>query len=172
MSEQIITKVYRNGLTDLQIGQDLSGAFHVMPGWKSVVPPSVTNRVYIQTISHGPFPDIDDFYSIPNELTGEPDTKYVTPSEKTLNIFFIMASQDILPKDGKKEKEGPEMSLIGAYVNGHYIMCLPFRYDMHYVLAETLRFPPGAEIEMKLRPCSTRTRVAILVGGFLMDVGV
>ena len=172
MSEQIITKVYRNGLTDLPIGQDLSGMFHVIPGWQSVIPPSVGNRIYIQAVSHGTFPDTDNFYSIPNELTGEPDTKYTVPTDKSLNIFFLMASQDLLPKGGKKDKkdkEGLEMALLGIFLNGSFVMCLPYKHDMHYVLAETLRFHSDAEIEIKVRPCSTRTRVAVLAGGYLME---
>lgn len=167
MPTNIITAIHRNGMTGLPVVQDFAGHFHIISEWKTVIPPSIENRVYIQTISHGQFPGTDDFYSIPNELTGEPNTKYTTPSGKTLNIFFIMASQDLL--SGGPQTRGPEMSMIGAYMHGIRVMCIPFKHDMHYVLAETLQFPTGAEIEIKVRPCSVRTRVAILAGGFLME---
>ena len=165
MPTNIITAIHRNGLTGLPVVQDFGGHFHIISEWKTVIPPSIENRVYIQTLSHGQFPGTSDFYSIPNELTGEPDTKYITPAGKTLNIFFIMASQDKL----RRELRGREMSLIGVYMNGTFVMSIPFRYDIHYVLAETLRFPAGAEIELRVRPCSRRTRVGILAGGYLME---
>ena len=165
MAENIITAVYEDVLTGRSILQDFTGRFYILPEG-AVVPPLVGDRVYIQTLSHEKFTGISDFYPIPNELTGQPDTKYTTPSGKYLNIFSILASQDRLP--GGKVRD-LEMSLLGIYVNGSRVLSIPFRYDMHYVLAETLRFPAEAEIELKVRPCDAKTRVAVLVSGYLTE---
>jgi len=165
MAENIIVAVHDDILTGLSVLQDFAGRFYILPE-VTTVPPLVGDRVYIQTLSHEEFTGISDFYPIPNELTGQPDTKYTTPSGKSFNILSIAASQDRL-KGGKIRDL--EMSLLGIYVNGSRVLSIPFRYDMHFVLAETLRFPVAAEIELKVRPCDVKTRVAVLVSGFLTE---
>lgn len=164
----IIAHVFEDFTTGLPILQDFTGDYHILERW-SLAGRKIANRVYIQALSHGQFPGTDAFYPIPNELTGESSTKYAPPSGRSFEGAFIMASQDRLKNGGKRDKEGPEVSLIGVFVNGSFVMMIPFKHDLHYVLFEPLRFPMGAEIEFKLRPCSTRTRVAILVGGYLVN---
>ena len=168
-TEQIISKVIYDELTGIPFLEDARGVLHMADNWFQAIPiPSI--RHYLQTISHLKFPNVIEFYPIPNWLSGEPTTEYTVPIEKTWYPAFIMASQDQLSKKGSFGESLIGMSIIGIYVDDVFIMPIPFRDDLHYVLYEPLLISAGTKVELKLMPYHKNTRVCILVGGELRDL--
>ena len=164
MRAKIISKIIYDDDTGIPFLEDVRGNIHMAGDWGQAVPLPPT-RNYLQTLSYLEFPDTENFHSIPNSLTGELKTEYIVPPNKQWKPAFIMAAQDLL---GRKESKG--MSIIGVYLNNRFIMAVPFKHEMHYILYEPLTFFAGATLELKLMPSSKDTRVCILVGGELRDM--
>jgi hypothetical protein len=169
MPEQIIGRIIYDELTGIPFLEDVHGVLHMAGDWFQAIPIPAT-RHYVQTLSHLEFPNVTEFHSIPNELTGEPTTEYTIPVGKTWYPAFIMASQDELSKKPTFGKSMVGMSIVGVYIDDVFTMAIPFRNDLHYVLYEPLSFPAGVKVEFKLMPHHKNTRVCVMCGGELRDI--
>lgn len=168
-TEQIVGRIIYDELTGVPFLEDTRGILHMAGNWFQAIPIPAT-RHYIQTISHLKFPDVTEFHPIPNWLTGEPTTEYVVPTGKVWYPAFIMASQGELSKKGSFGKSLIGLSIIGIYIDNIFIMPIPFRNDLHYVLYEPLSIIADMKVEFKLMPYHKNTKVCILCGGELRDV--
>lgn len=166
MATKIISRIIYDENTGIPFLEDIQGNLHMAGNWSQALPlPPI--RYYIQTISRLRFPNTREFHSIPNKLTGESTTEYTVPEGKIWCPAFIMASQDLLTK---AQDRGRKMSIIGVYINDNFVMAIPFKNDLHYILYEPLRFIAGTRLEMKLMPCSRKTRICVLIGGELRKI--
>lgn len=121
----IITRVYIDTDTGIQVAEDILGRFHAFPPTVETV---VDNLIFLQASVSAPWPDTTSYYPIPGMIyTGA----------KELNYIIAISDKEAI-------------NIIAIYINNQLHTILPFYRELNF--SESIIFNTSDEIKLMFKP--------------------
>jgi hypothetical protein len=155
--------------SELWLGDDEFGYTHVLPPLEttpeiqqvSYYTSQQSERLYLQAIHTSRWDNVGIWLPIQNDLDNKSPVIYTVPNNQRFDLAFVVAA-----KDGRRRDT---IGMLGLFVQGNFLVMLPFQNEVTYHLYSPLEISPGTEIEVKYRPYNKRDTVAFVLGGFLVS---
>ena len=142
------------------LGEDMYGYTHILSPQvqPTIALPCGFTRILLNGLHIKFWPDNGDFYPFENHFGGDNPLDYTIPHDYTLYLTSVLAAQS-----------DPGLTLLGMYVNDVYAAHTPFYTELAHGIPTELSIPAGSKLEIKVWPHDKKTRVSVLIGGYLMN---
>lgn len=153
--KEVITSVYSDELTGIQVLEDIRGDFHfVSIGDSSSMSPG--EHKFLQSVVKTTWPSVDDFNRIPDIFNAGEFLDYTVPASTQFSIRCIIAAQD-----------GNSLSTIGLFLEDTIKMIVPIRESVYHSFYDPITLAPGTNLSVRFFPAGKGVELSINIGGHL-----